>query len=74
MLDVYKAVGEPRIFAIGLADPAPECLVEQAVNASMNDALRAAEAMLIGDLGKVTLAEIAKDFEKRYASLGEDLK
>ena len=74
MLDVYKAVGEPRIFAIGLADPAPECLVEQAVNASMNDALRAAEAMLIGELGKVTLAEIAKDFETRYASLGEDLK
>ncbi|MBB5709737.1 TMEM53 family protein [Sphingomonas xinjiangensis] len=40
----------------------------------MNDALRAAEAMLIGKLGKVTLAEIAKDREKRYSSRGEDIE
>ena len=68
MLDVYKAVGEPRIFAIGLADPTPDCLVEQAVNSSMNDALRAAEAMLVSELAKVTLAQIAGDFEQRYGS------
>lgn len=68
MLDVYKAVGEPRIFAIGLADPAPQCLVEQAVNASMTSALQEAEALLIAELGKVTLAAIAKDFERRFSS------
>ncbi len=68
MLDVYKAVGEPRIFAIGLADPAPQCLVEQAVNASMTSALQEAEALLIAKLGKVTLAAIAKDFEIRFSS------
>jgi DNA-binding IscR family transcriptional regulator len=68
MLDVYKAVGEPRIFAIGLADPAPQCLVEQAVNASMTSALQEAEALLIAELGKVTLAAIAKDFECRFSS------
>ncbi|MCX2562253.1 Rrf2 family transcriptional regulator [Acetobacter farinalis] len=68
MMDVYEAVGKPRIFAIGLADPAPECLVEQAVNASMTGALHAAEAMLIAHLREVTLAEIARDFEKRAAS------
>lgn len=68
MLDVYKAVGEPRIFAIGLADPAPQCLVEQAVNASMTSALQGAEALLIAELGKVTLAAIAKDFERRFSS------
>jgi DNA-binding IscR family transcriptional regulator len=67
MLDVYKAVGEPRIFAIGLADPAPQCLVEQAVNASMTSALQEAEALLIAELGKVTLASIAKDFERRFS-------
>jgi DNA-binding IscR family transcriptional regulator len=68
MLDIYRAVGEPRIFAIGLADPAPDCLVEQAVNESMSEALGAAEAMLIERLGQVTLAQIAKGFEARYAS------
>ena len=68
MLDVYKAVGAPRIFAIGLADPAPQCLVEQAVNASMTSALQEAEALLIAELGKVTLAAIAKDFERRFSS------
>jgi DNA-binding IscR family transcriptional regulator len=68
MMDVYTAVGEPRIFAIGLADPAPECLVEQAVNASMTDALHKAEALLIAQLGEVTLAKIAKDFESRFSA------
>lgn len=68
MLDVYKAVGEPRIFAIGLADPAPDCLVEQAVNASMTNALQRAEAMLIAEMADVTLAAIAKDFESRFSS------
>ncbi|MBC3940107.1 Rrf2 family transcriptional regulator [Sphingomonas albertensis] len=68
MLDVYKAVGEPRIFAIGLADAAPHCLVEQAVNASMTNALRRAETMLIAEMANVTLAEIAKDFESRFSS------
>ena len=70
MLDIYKAVGEPRIFAIGLADPAPECLVEQAVNASLTTALSDAEAMLIARLGQVTLAQIASDFDARSISLG----
>ena len=68
MLDIYRAVGEPRIFAIGLADPEPQCLVEQAVNASMTSALRDAEALLIARLAEVTLAQIARDFDTRFAS------
>lgn len=68
MLDVYNAVGEPRIFAIGLADPTPDCLVEQAVNASMTSALKKAEAMLIAQLGEVTLAAIAEDFDRRFSA------
>lgn len=65
MVDVYKALGEPRIFAIGLADPAPECLVEQAVNASMSEALRRAELLLVEQLSAITLGEIAADFDRR---------
>ncbi|AYO78656.1 Rrf2 family transcriptional regulator [Sphingobium yanoikuyae] len=69
ILDIYRAVGEPRIFSIGPADPNPQCLVEQAVNASMAAAMREAEAMLIARLGQVTLAQIAADFDQRYAAL-----
>ncbi|RSV37252.1 Rrf2 family transcriptional regulator [Sphingomonas sp. ABOLD] len=65
MLDVYKALGEPRIFAIGLADPAPQCLVEQAVNASMSEALHRAERLLVEQLSTITLGDIAADFDRR---------
>lgn len=65
MLDVYKALGEPRIFAIGLADPAPECLVEQAVNAAMSEALHRAELLLVEQLATITLSDIAADFDRR---------
>jgi DNA-binding IscR family transcriptional regulator len=71
MFDIYRAVGEPRIFAIGLADPNPRCLVEQAVNASMTAALRDAEAMLTARLAEVTLAQIAGDFDARCAATGQ---
>ncbi|WP_313536400.1 Rrf2 family transcriptional regulator [Sphingomonas sp.] len=67
MLDVYKALGEPRIFAIGLADAAPECLVEQAVNASMSEALRRAELLLVEQLSTITLGDIAADFDRRLS-------
>jgi Rrf2 family protein len=74
MRDIYRAVGEPRIFAIGPADPAPQCLVEQAVNGSMASALQDAEALLIARLGEVTLAQIAADVENRLGALGLDAR
>jgi len=70
MLDVYRAVGEPRIFSIGLSNPEPQCLVEKAVNASMSSALLEAEALLIARLAKVTLADIARDFDRRMVEAG----
>ncbi|MGK6321767.1 Rrf2 family transcriptional regulator [Sphingomonas sp. DT-51] len=69
MLDVHRALGENRIFALGPADPAPACLVEQAVNASLDDALREAEALLLRRLGDVSLADIAADFDRRVAEV-----
>ena len=63
MLDVYRAVGAPRLVSAGLADPAPACLVEQAVNARMARALEEAQAVFVSRLGEVTLADIAADFD-----------
>lgn len=63
LLDVHRAVGGPRIFAIGSENPDPECAVERVVNAALEDALRDAEAKLIARLGVISLAELARNFD-----------
>ncbi|MCW4455291.1 Rrf2 family transcriptional regulator [Flavobacterium sp. MXW15] len=65
LLDVYHAVGEPTVFAMGHRIEQPECLVEQAVNEALDDAFRRAEALLVERLGRVTLADLAASFGRR---------
>lgn len=75
LLDVYRAVGEPQLFAIGPSTEHPECLVEQAVDAAMGDAMHAAEALLLERFGDVTLGDLARDFDRRYrAATCDDTK
>lgn len=69
MLDVHRALGENRIFALGPAAPNPVCLVEQAVNGSLESAMREAETLLLKRLADVSLADIAADFDKRFAKM-----
>lgn len=63
--DVYAALGCPSLLAIGNRTEAPGCLVEQAVNAALNQAFHDAEALLLERLGQVTLAELSADFHER---------
>ncbi len=63
--DIYEAIGSPDIFALSNRTEAPGCLVEQAVNAAMNDAFAQAEALLLERLGGVTLAALSADFHAR---------
>lgn len=63
LLDVHRAVGGPRIFAIGNEHPNPDCAVEKVVNKALEDALCRAETLLVARLGAVSLAELARDFE-----------
>ena len=74
MLDVHRALGENRIFALGPADPDPACLVEQGVNSSLESAMREAEALLLDRLADVSLADIAADFDRRFAELPPDAR
>jgi len=67
LLDIHTALGEPPVFAIGPSSDQPDCLVEQAVNAALGDALQEAEALLLARFGKITLADLARDFDKRFA-------
>lgn len=75
LLDVYRAIGAPPVFAMGptTADH-PECLVEQAVNASLEDSFREAEQQLLARFGDVTLADLASDFDRRFNGLSKQTK
>lgn len=63
LLDIHRAVGGPRIFAIGTDREHPECAVEQVVNSALADALAQAEDLLIERLGAVSLARLSEDFD-----------
>jgi DNA-binding IscR family transcriptional regulator len=66
--DIHKALGEPTVFAMGNRNDAPECLVEQAVNAALDEAFREAETLLMERFGSLTLAQLAEDFARRLAA------
>lgn len=68
--DIYAALGEPVLLAIGNRNEAPGCLVEQAVNAALNQACREAEALLLARLGEVSLADLSADFHDRLIARG----
>ncbi|KQR18854.1 Rrf2 family transcriptional regulator [Deinococcus sp. Leaf326] len=63
--DVYTALGSPSLLAIGNRTEAPGCLVEQAVNAALNQAFQDAENQLLARLGEVTLADLRTDIRRR---------
>lgn len=65
LLDVYQALGEPPIFALGLADSEPECLVEQAVNAGLEGALVESRRLLLERFATISIDQLARDFQER---------
>jgi Rrf2 family protein len=64
--DVYAALGEPVLFAMGNRTENPQCLVEQAVNQALSDAFDNAEALLVDRLGTVSLAELSANFHQQF--------
>lgn len=71
--DVYLALGEPALFAMGNRTESPGCLVEQAVNAALDDAFRDAQALLLTRFGAVTLAQLSADFHARMVASGKTI-
>lgn len=59
--DIHEALGSPKVFAIGLADDDPRCLVERAVNAALSEAMAEAEQRLLTRFGEVTIAALSRD-------------
>ncbi len=70
--DIYVAIGSPSLLAIGNRTESPGCLVEQAVNAALEQAFREAEERLLARLGEVTLFMLSADVQKRNKSRGRN--
>ncbi|SFB04626.1 Rrf2 family protein [Rhizobium sp. NFR07] len=62
LLDIYRAVGEPSVFAVGPAYDMPGCPIEQAVNSTLKSVFAEAEQLLLTRFAGVTLADIANEF------------
>ena len=73
LLDIYRALDRPDLFAIGIADDHGGCLVEAAVNARIESTLDEARTLLLTRFAQVSLADIADDFERRLAGSGHSL-
>ena len=69
---LHEALGEPAILAIGNRNENPSCLVEQSVNAALEEAFADAEALLLDRLAHVTLADLAADFSRRHAKMNKE--
>lgn len=69
LLDVYRAIGEPELFALGLSSDHPSCCIEQAVNDALGRTLDEAEQRLRQRFAEITLADIRGDCEARLAAL-----
>lgn len=70
---VYDAVGSPALIALGNRSERPTCLVEQAVNAALDETFREAEALMLERLGGVSLAALSADFHARMVAGGHSI-
>jgi Rrf2 family protein len=72
--DVHEALGAPTLLSVGHRTENPQCLVEQAVNAALQDTYRQAEELLLARLGEVTLGALSRDFHQRLQARGLSTK
>ena len=68
LLDIYEAIGEPAMFAMGLAEDHQQCLVVGAVNNTLTDTLNEARELILRRFEGVTIADIAANVEKRLGT------
>lgn len=64
LLDIYRSIGAPSLFAIANRNETTPCAVEQAVNTALNDTFGRAEDLLLASFAQVTLASLSADFHK----------
>lgn len=72
LLDIHKAVGGVRIFAIGTEGVDAQCAVERTVNGALEDVLQQAEQLVMQRLGEVSLADLLGEFDALCVANGWD--
>jgi DNA-binding IscR family transcriptional regulator len=60
LLDVYRAVEDPELFAVHRQSPCAECPVGANILGAIRPVLTRAQAAMEAELGKTTIAEIAR--------------
>jgi DNA-binding IscR family transcriptional regulator len=70
LYDIYLALDEPTLLAMGNRTEAPGCAVEAAVNSALNQAFTEAENLLLQHFRNVTLAQLSADFHQRKQACG----
>ncbi len=68
LLDIYQAVGEPALFAVGIRNESSTCLIEKAVNKALADSLQQAESLLLRRFEAITLQLLYEGFSKDLAA------
>jgi Rrf2 family protein len=69
LAEISAALGE-TLLPFSTEPESPGCLVEQAVIAALEDFRTEAERLLAEKLGRITLADLAADFRRRYDEIG----
>jgi len=69
LLDIYRALGAPGLFSIGLAGDNPDCVIEQAVNAALFEAMTEAESIFLSRFGNITLSALAAESITRWSKV-----
>lgn len=59
LLEVYTALGETTLFAIGNRNERPNCKIESAVNVALAETMVEAQTLLTKRFGQITLDQIA---------------
>lgn len=73
LLQIYEAVGEPAIFAMGYRNESSRCLVEKAVNTALYDSLQDAERLLLERFAALSLQTLYEDFSRDMATVRASL-
>lgn len=68
LADVYAALGEPKLFAIGASDDAPKCLLERSANAATRAALDAARKRFLESLTRQSVADLIDQSREAIAA------
>ncbi len=68
LAEVYAALGEPKLFAIGASDDTPTCLLEQSANAATQGALDAARERFLDTLANQSVADLIEQSRDQIAA------